>query len=224
MSSLIADLESAPGSNDGDFVQSILNEMNGGSGGGGGMAVPTSAPVQQLPAPTAYQSQGSVIMAPNPNTMAPHVMDNGPATAHMIGNSYPTPADFAQMMSTSGGGGGGAGGAAGHIMAAPQGGDGVAGSAAVYAPAANQRAYVPTAPKKSWMAKLIGEFRISFSVVILVFVFSLPVINFLFAHYLPRMVKPTGELTLPGLLVKSFAAGVAFWFLQKVVVPLLSLD
>jgi hypothetical protein len=37
------------------------------------------------------------------------------------------------------------------------------------------------------------------------------------------MVKSTGELTLLGLLMKSFAAGGAFWLLQRVVVPLLSL-
>ena len=55
------------------------------------------------------------------------------------------------------------------------------------------------------------------------FVFSLPVVNFLFAHYLPRMVKPTGELTIAGLLIKSFAAGTAFWVLHRVIVPLLSL-
>ena len=57
----------------------------------------------------------------------------------------------------------------------------------------------------------------------IVFVFSLPVVNFLFAHYIPSMVMPTGQLTTLGLLVKSMAAGSAFWMLQRVVVPLLSL-
>jgi hypothetical protein len=69
----------------------------------------------------------------------------------------------------------------------------------------------------------MDEFRVAFFVAILVFVFSLPVVNFLFAHYIPSLVKSTGELTLVGLLVKSFAAGGAFWILQRVIVPLLSL-
>jgi hypothetical protein len=133
-------------------------------------------------------------------------MDSGPITAHMIGNSHPTPADFASMMSGSGGG------------------MGVAGSAAAYSNGHVQRPYVGNgATKKSWLTQTISEFRLAFFVVILVFVFSLPVVNFLFAHYLPSMVKSTGELTIAGLLIKSFAAGAAFWILHRVVVPLLSL-
>jgi len=210
MSTLIADLDSAPNVHDGDFVQSILNEMNG-TGGGGGPPPPqvqTHAPIQPPPpAVGAFPSQGSVINAPNPNTIAPHTMDNGPITAHMIGNSHPTPADFATMM---------AGGGGGSI--------GVADSAAAYTNAPSHRQYMGPAPsKKSWIANTISEFRLAFFVVILVFVFSLPVVNFLFAHYLPTMVKSTGELTITGQLIKSFAAGAAFWVLHRVVVPLLSL-
>ena len=55
------------------------------------------------------------------------------------------------------------------------------------------------------------------------FVFSLPLINILFAHYLPRMVLPTGQLTSLGLLMKAGAAGGAFWLLQRVIVPLFNL-
>jgi len=200
MSTLLSELDSAPAQGDGDFVQNILNEMNGGVG-------PTNPPVQPPPAAGGF-NQG-VINSPNPNTIAPRQMDNGPATAHMIGNSQPTPADFAQMMNTSGGG----------PVAASQGGDQWGSS---YQPQ-QQRAAAPPAPKRSWFARSLDELRVAFFVVILVFVFSLPVVNFLFAHYLPSMVKSTGELTMIGLLVKSIAAGASFWFLQRVIVPLLSL-
>jgi hypothetical protein len=125
----------------------------------------------------------------------------------MIGNSQPTPADFAQMMNTNG------------PVAAAQGGDqfGAAYQAAARAVAAPQPA------KRSWFARSLDEFRVAFFVAILVFVFSLPVVNFLFAHYMPSLVKSTGELTIIGLLAKSFAAGASFWVLQRVIVPLLSL-
>jgi hypothetical protein len=160
-----------------------------------------------------------MIYAPNPNTVAPHVMDANPATAHVIGGAQPTPADFAAMM--AGGGAGahgipvGAGGPQGYA------GPGAVGAAWQPAGSGARPAYVPK--KAGWLTRMMDEFRTPFFVVILVFVFSLPVVNFLFAHYLPRMVKPTGELTVVGLLIKSFAAGGAFWLLQRVVVPLLSL-
>jgi hypothetical protein len=83
--------------------------------------------------------------------------------------------------------------------------------------------YIPPPAKKSWLARTADELRTACFVALLVFLFSLPVVNFLFAHYIPSMVKSTGELTLIGLLIKSFTAGASFWLLQKVVVPLLSL-
>ena len=197
MSTLLSELDSAPAQGDGDFVQNILNEMNGGAG-------PSNPPIQPPPAVGGF-NQG-VMNAPNPNTFAPRQMDNVPATAHMIGNSQPTPADFVQIMNTNGGPTAASQGDWGSAYAAPQ-----------------QRQAVAPAPKRSWLARSIDEFRIAFFVSILVFVFSLPVVNFLFAHYLPSMVKSTGELTIVGLLIKSFGAGAAFWILQRVIVPLLSL-
>lgn len=199
MSTLLSELDSAPGHSDGDFVQNILNEMNGGSA-----PMNPSPPIQ--PPPAAGGSNQGVISAPNPNSIAPHQMDNVPITAHMIGNSQPTPGDFAHMMNSNG------------PAAAPQGGD--QWGAATAAPS---RAYVAPTPKRSWIARSLDEFRVPFFVAIIVFIFSLPVINFVFAHYLPSMVKSTGELTLIGLAIKSLAAGASFWTLQRVIVPLLSL-
>jgi hypothetical protein len=215
MSTLISDLDGTPGQgDDSDFVQNILREMNAdGGGGGGGMA---AAP----PPAIGSQVHGTVINAPNPNTIAPRVMDSGPITAHMIGNSHPSAADFVPIMGGGGGGGGGAGGPA--PMAASQ-GDIWAGNAASYAQGPSPQPYIPRPAKKSFFTKVIEEFKGSLLVTILVFVFSLPVVNFLFAHYLPAMVKPTGELTPIGLGVKALIAGGAFWVLQRVIVPLLTL-
>jgi len=191
MSTLLSDLDSAPAAGDGDFVQNILNEMNGG-------------------APAVGATNQGVINSPNPNTIAPHTMDSAPITSHMIGNSHPTPADFTQMMNTH------------QPVAAPQGNGPMAmASAAAYAP--QQPAYVPPPPpKRSWLLRTADEFRVAFFVAILFFFFSLPVVNFLFAHYIPSMVKTTGELTWMGLLIKCLMAGGAFWLLQRVIVPLLS--
>ena len=190
MSTLLSDLDSSPASGDGDFVQSILNEMNGG-------------PPPPQPPPAGF-NQG-VINAPNPNTVVPHTMDSAPITSHMIGNSHPTPADFTQMMNT-------------HPMGASQGG-GMGGAA--FQP--HQPPPPPPPPaKRSWLSRTADDIRSTVCIAILVFVFSLPIVNFLFAHYLPWTVKSTGDLTWVGLLVKSLLAGITFWILQRVVVPLLS--
>jgi len=184
MSTLISELDSAPALGDGDFVQNILAEMNGGS-------------------------SRQVINEPSSNTaMAPRVMDNGPATAHVIGNQHPTPGDFAKAMSSH----------QGQVQASNDMGS----SQAAY----NTPAPAPPRPapaKKSWLSRIFDEFRMPLLVTIIVFVFSLPVVNFLFAHYIPWMVLPTGQLTTVGLLIKSAGAGATFWIGQRVVIPLLSL-
>lgn len=193
MSTLLSDLDSNPSAGkDGDLVQQILNEMNGGSD------APPMAPPP--PAPANFPSNPGVLPAPmSPTALAAHTMDAGPATAHMIGGSHPTPADFAATMG--------------------------GGSMAAYAPsAASPRAAYPvTGPKRGITQRFAEEFKLPILVSILVFVFSLPVVNILFAHYIPSMILPTGQLTTVGLIIKSFAAGASFWVLQRIIVPLLSL-
>ena len=185
MSTLISELDSAPALGDGDFVQNILAEMNGGS--------------------------RQVINEPSSNTaMAPRVMDNGPATAHVIGNQHPTPGDFAKAMNTHQG--------QAQVQASNDMGSG---QAAYNTPA--PVAPRPAPAKKSWLSRIFDEFRMPLLVTIIVFIFSLPVVNFLFAHYIPWMVLATGQLTTVGLLIKSLAAGSAFWIGQRVVIPLLSM-
>jgi hypothetical protein len=135
-------------------------------------------------------------------------MATNPATAHVIGGAHPTPADFAAAMHT-----GGNNSPANLASSAPY--------QEAPPPAATIPQYRP--PKKSYMQRFADEFKMPLIVSIIVLVFSLPILNFIFAHYLPSMVKSTGQLTTVGLVIKSLAAGGAFWILQRVIVPLLSL-
>jgi hypothetical protein len=134
-----------------------------------------------------------------PNTAVnSYTMATNPATAHVIGGAHPSPADFAAAM---------------HGV--PQSSSMYAEAPAPPAPMAAARPY-----KKSFTQRLGDEFKIPLMVSILFFVFSLPVINLLFARYVPWTVQPTGQMTTVGLLMKSLATGGAFWVLQRVVVPL----
>lgn len=193
MSTLLSDLESSSGpGKDGDLVDQIIKEMNGGAQGAN-MFVPP----QPLPSPAMMPSNPGVMPAPMSNTaLSSHHMDNGPATAHMIGGAAPTPADFAAAM----------------------GGAPMSYDTPTAAPVPVSRPY-----KRSILQRIGEEFKIPLLVALLVFVFSLPVVNFLFAHYIPYLVMPTGQLKTIGVVIKSLAAGLVFWILQRIIVPLFSL-
>jgi hypothetical protein len=135
--------------------------------------------------------------APIQNTAVnSYMMSTNPATAHVIGGAHPTPADFAAAM------------------------HGVPPSSAMYAPTAPPPSGSPRPQRKSYVQRVGDEFKIPIMVTILFFVFSLPVTNVLFAHYLPWTIMTTGQLKTTGLLVKSVVVGTTFWILQRVVVPL----
>ena len=173
--------------------------MNGGSNNsspqGAGMFISPQAP----PSPAMMPSNPGMMPVQMSNTaLSSHHMDNGPATAHMIGGATPSPADFAAAM---------------H-----------GGTPMNYESDATPVIPAPSRPYKRSILQRIGEeFKIPMLVALLVFVFSLPVVNFLFAHYLPYFVLPTGQLKTIGLIIKSLAAGVVFWVLQRIIVPLFSL-
>ena len=137
-----------------------------------------------------------------PNTaMNSYTMGTNPATAHVIGGAHPTPADFAAAM------------------------HGVPQSASMFTdvPASPAPMITPPRPyKKSFIQRLGDEFKIPLMVAILFFVFSLPVINLLFARYIPWTVQSTGQMTSIGLIIKSLTAGATLWILQRVVVPLVT--
>lgn len=203
---LLSDLtgDSNQGS-DGDLVKKIFQEMNMSNQGG----------------------SGNMIMSPNPNSIAPVQMDSIPATSHIIGKDHPTPADFAAAMH-------GVPRAPDNPMGAmppPMPGNAMPNSPGAWAPynlpPAAIHATMPTmiddSTKKNMYARIADEMKTPILVAILVFVFSLPFLNILFSHYIPSLVKPTGDLTSIGLLVKAALAGASFWILQRVIAPLVSL-
>ena len=194
---LLSDLGSNGPSGDEDLVKRIFADMNGGGGG------------------------NQMIMSPNPNTTAPMAMDSGPQTSHVIGKDHPTPGDFAAAMHQ-----------ASRVqqtyqMPPPQGVGMPQGPVQGQWGAPYQQQPPPQQyaepPKKNIYAKVAEEVKIPIFVALLVFVFSLPFLNILFQHYVPSLVKPTGDLTTIGLLGKSVIAGATFWVLQRIVVPLISL-
>ena len=161
-------------------------------------------------------STGSMVNSPNPNTYAPIAMDPNPATSHVIGRDHPTPADFAAAMHGVRDNAGGMP----NMMPPPQG---------QFMPQAQgqwqgqQVQLAPEGNKRNIYSRVADEVKTPILVTLLVFVFSIPVVNVLFSHYIPSLVKPTGDLTTVGVLVKSVLAGATFWILQRVVAPLISL-
>jgi hypothetical protein len=192
---LISELETQSGGGDGDLVQQILADMSVPNTSG----APTRPPIPQ--AMPALPMQGMPPIAPS---MAGMTMDSQIPTSHMIGNQHPTPADFAAAMNGMQG--------ANTLMGAP---------VLKEMPGTTQQVY--EAPTKNMYGKILDEVKVPFVVSILFFIFSLPPIRVLVAHYLPSLIKPTGEFRITGLLVVSLIVGLVFWLLQRVIAPLLSL-
>jgi len=190
---LLSDLQQSGSPGDDDLVKQIFKDMN--------------QPV----------STGSMVNSPNPNTYAPIAMDPNPATSHVIGRDHPTPADFAAAMHGVRDNAGGMP----NMMPPPQG---------QFMPQAQgqwqgqgQQQQLSEGTKRNIYSRVADEVKTPILVTLLVFVFSIPVVNVLFSHYIPSLVKPTGDLTTVGVLVKSVLAGATFWILQRVVAPLISL-
>jgi hypothetical protein len=161
-------------------------------------------PTQQQAPATSMPPPLSVISSPNPNSTLQHSMDSIPATAHMIGHEHPTAGDFEAAIQPRG------------LMA------GGATTAAAWSSGAPQKPRVKVA-KKSWWVKLLEEMKLPIFVALLFFFFSLPILHIVIGTYLPSLIRGSGELTTLGLLFKSLLAGLTFWILQRIIVPLLSL-
>ena len=192
---LLSDLDSKPpvfSNKDDDLVNKILTDMN----------IPSqSNPVMNSQPPSG---NGRVISAPNPNSTYPVAMDPGTATAHMIGKDYPTPADFA------------------HLMHSPQFSHG--GSQFANVPQLAPRTQQPTlieSVKGNMYSDIISQIKQPLLVAIIIFIVSLPIVNVLIGHYLPSLLRIGGDLTTAGLGVKELFGGFLFWFIQKVLVPLM---
>jgi hypothetical protein len=191
---LLSDLDSKPpvfSNKDDDLVNKILTDMN--------------IPSQSNPIMSPPSGNGSRVMsAPNPNSTYPVAMDPGTATAHMIGKDYPTPADFA------------------HLMHSPQFSHG--GSQFANVPQQAARIQQPTlieSVRGNMYSDIISQIKQPLLVAIIIFIVSLPIINVLIGHYLPSLLRIGGDLTTVGLGVKALIGGFLFWFIQKVLVPLM---
>ena len=194
---LLSDLDSKSPvlTNDNDLVKQILADMN----------VPSQAnPVmQQQQAPPPPSGTGRVIHSPNPNSTYPVAIDPGTATAHMIGKDYPTAADFA------------------NLMHAPSYSHGGSSFASIPPQMASPSPTLLEPTKGNLYTDIIGQVKQPLLVAIIVFLVSLPIINVLIGHYVPSLLRIGGDLTTAGLVVKSLIGGFLFWFIQKVLVPLM---
>jgi hypothetical protein len=140
---------------------------------------------------------GRVINSPNPNSTYPMSTDPNTATAHMIGKDYPTAADFA------------------NVMYSPQ--------FSGYAPMQQQQPQ-PTLiePLKGNIYNdIMSQIKQPLLVAIIIFIISLPVINVLIGHYVPTLLRLGGDLTTVGQVLKALIGGFLFWFIQKILVPLM---
>ncbi len=180
-------------SKDDDLVNKILADMN----------IPSqNNPVMSNMAPPA--SNGRVINSPNPNTIYHNAVDPGTATAHLIGKDYPTPADFANLM---------------HSPSYSHGGSAYA---SVTPMQSMQQPTLVNNIKGNMYADIIVQIKQPLLVSIIVFIVSLPIINVLIGHYLPTLLRTGGDLTTAGMAVKALFGGFLFWFIQKVLVPLMA--
>lgn len=206
---LISDLDSRTPDTDGDLVQQILADMNTPS---------QNNPIQQPTSMPPPASNGRMINSPNPNTIYPQAVDPGTATAHMIGKEYPTPSDFSSMMTH------GYGPNAAAHMPMPAGGMAPAnyGAAPGMYPPQQQPQLVQMNRGGNWYSEVVSHFKQPLLVAIIIFIINLPIINVLIGHYVPALLRVGGDLTTAGLLVKSLVGGLLFWFIQRVLAPLVA--
>lgn len=195
------------GNGDSDLVEEIFQTLNEPS-----QSNPIFSGGTQAPPPP--------VGARKPMINAQQQLSNIPAdpavpTAHMIGNEHPTPADFQNMMAASGpvafNSNGGFASQSAPSMFLNNTNNSMNGSM-------NDVAYVE--PKKNWQGTLIDEVRQPILVAIIVFLVTLPALNLLVANYAPKLLKPTGEFTAVGMLIRACIGGALFWFFQNVVGPL----
>lgn len=208
---LLADLDGQSGGGDGDLVQKILSDMN----------IPTGS---QRTAPPPLPAQTPVYQQQMASSTSQMNMDSHVPTSHMIGNEHPSPADFAAAMGSHAAGPqmGGYGpqyGGMGQGQGQGQ-GQGMPGMPGM--PGMQYGGAAPE-PSKNFYGKFLEEMKIPFVVAMLFFLFSLPPIRVLVSHYMPTLIKQTGEFHTTGLLAVSVMVGATFWVLQRVIAPLLSL-
>jgi hypothetical protein len=195
---LLQDLDSTSGG-DNDLVQRILSDMN----------APSTPQTRPPPPPLPMQSQPQDQMMGSGNS---HItMDSTIPTSHMIGNQHPSPADFAAAVAGS------------RSPDMPFNSMPIGQMPGMSGPGSGPAA-PPSKSSLSWFSSLVlEEVKVPFMAGLLFFLFSLPPIRIVISHYIPSIVKQTGEYSLLGLAIVSLILSSSFWILQRVVAPLLSL-
>lgn len=158
-----------------------------------------SNPIMNVPPPSGNGNR--MIHSPNPNSTYPVSMDPATATAHMIGKDFPTSADFA------------------NIMHAPSYSHNSFGSPYM------QQQQQPTLiepMKGNIYAEVIQQVKQPLLVAIIIFIVSLPILNVLIGYYVPSLLRIGGDLTTAGMALKALFGGFLFWFIQKIIVPLMT--
>jgi len=158
-----------------------------------------SNPIMNVPPPSGNGNR--MIHSPNPNSTYPVSMDPATATAHMIGKDFPTSADFA------------------NIMHAPSYSHNSFGSPYM------QQQHQPTLiepMKGNIYAEVIQQVKQPLLVAIIIFIVSLPILNVLIGYYVPSLLRIGGDLTTAGMALKALFGGFLFWFIQKIIVPLMA--
>ena len=195
---LLTDLETRPGGggNDDDLVRQIMADVHAPQQ----QHMMPQAPSMGLPPP---QVQSYKVQQPNASSIYQQSADPNIPTAHMIGNSIPNQADFAQMMMSQG------------SPFTPQ----------MYPIQMPQPMPMPQVQQpqqgNGWQGKLFDELRQPLLIAIIVFVLSLPAVNVLFSQYAPSLLRSGGDFNNIGLLVRAGIAGVVFWLFQRVIAPLM---
>ena len=193
---LLSDLGGPPG-NDNDLVQQILADMNTSPTN---PVVQSNNPMNQGSPMPPMGHRPPMVNAQNPQQTTYHqAADPAAPTAHMIGRSHPTEADFNRMMMSGAGPG-----------------------QAPFVPMQQMQQMPPQMqqPVKNWQAEWADEFKQPLLVAIVCLLLTLPAVNLLVGHYAPVLLRPGGDFNTYGLVARALSAGVLFWFLQRVVAPL----
>jgi len=140
-----------------------------------------------------------VLYSPNPNSTYPMATDATTANSHLIGKEYPSSADFANLM---------------HSQSYPS---------HTYENQSQSPPPTLIESTKSMYTDLFISFKQPILVAIIIFLVNLPILNVLIGYYIPSLLRMGGDLTSAGLVLKSMFGGFLFWFIQKVIVPLMVL-
>jgi hypothetical protein len=193
---------------DGDLVDSIMQELNQPSGGGGNPIIQQHV---AIPPPAGARMPQQPQQLPQVNVY-PRNADAAPATAHIIGREHPTAADMQQAFST-----------AAHQPQAFNGLPPQMQGIPTRPPYQDPRDMEQEQPKKNWQGQMVDELKTPIIVALIVFIVTLPAVNVLVSHYAPSLLRPGGDFTTGGMVARALVGGTLFWVLQRVVAPLLSL-